>query len=95
MTDAEYIGILYVSPDGLKVRKDCYTVYTLNASEDVAAMARDEAVLAGENARLLVEIEDGETEIVREGMRRRLARTLVQLGMKIDPLVGDESRDDA
>ena len=70
-------------------------MYTLNASEDVAAMAREEAVLAGENARLLVEAYDGEAEVVREGMRRRLARSLVQLGMRIDPLVKEETEDKA
>ncbi len=70
-------------------------MYSWNASEDIAALARDEAVLAGENARLMLELEEGdfEVEVVREGMRRRLARTLVQLGMRIDPLVGEETGD--
>jgi hypothetical protein len=66
-------------------------MYTLNASEDVAAMAQAEAVLAGENARLRLELEDGDFEVVRESMRRRLARTLVNLGMRIDPLVREET----
>ncbi len=69
-------------------------MYSWNASEDMAALAREEAVLAGESARLKLELEEGDFEIVRESMRRRLARTLVNLGMKIDPLVGEESVED-
>lgn len=66
-------------------------VFNWIAQEDILALARDEAVLAGENARLQLELEEADEEIVRETMRRRLARTLVQLGMKIDPLVGDDA----
>ena len=65
------------------------------AQEDILALARDEAVLAGENARLQLELEEADEDVVRETMRRRLARTLVQLGMKIDPLAGDEPREAA
>jgi hypothetical protein len=61
----------------------------------MAALARDEAVLAGKNARLKLELEEGDFEVVRESMRRRLARTLVQLGLKIDPMVGEEPAEDA
>ena len=72
-------------------------MYSWNASEDIAALAREEAVLAGENARLRLEFEEGEYEgdfeVVRESMRRRLARSLIQLGMRIDPLVGEEPSD--
>jgi hypothetical protein len=71
------------------------TVYSWNAPEDTAALARDEAVLAGKNARLKLELEEGDFEVVRESMRRRLARTLVQLGLKIDPMVGEEPAEDA
>ena len=60
------------------------------AQEDILALAREEAVQAGENGRLQLELEEADEELVRESMRRRLARTLVQLGMKIDPLVGEE-----
>ena len=65
-------------------------LYSWNASEDLAALARDEAILGGENARLMIELEEGDFEVARDSMRRRLARTLVQLGMKIDPQVGEE-----
>jgi hypothetical protein len=74
-----------------------HTVYSWNASEDIAALAREEAVLAGENARLRLELEEGENEgdfeVVRESMRLRLARSLVQLGIRIDPLAGEEPSD--
>lgn len=68
-------------------------MYSWNASEDLAALARDEAVQAGENARIMLELEEGDIEVARESMRRRLARTLVKLGMKIDPLVREETSD--
>ena len=69
-------------------------MYSWNASEDIAALAREEAVVAGENARLMLELEEGDFEVVRDSMRRRLARSLVQLGMRIDPLVGEETSDE-
>jgi hypothetical protein len=65
-------------------------VFNWNGQEDILALARDEAVQAGENARLALELDEADDEFVQESMRRRLARTLVQLGMKIDPLVGEE-----
>ena len=65
-------------------------VLNWNGQEDILALARDEAVQAGENARLALELDEADDEFVQESMRRRLARTLVQLGMKIDPLVGEE-----
>lgn len=65
-------------------------VFNWNAQEDVLALARDEAVQAGENARLALELDEADEEFVQESMRRRLARTLVQLGMKIDPLAGED-----
>jgi hypothetical protein len=69
-------------------------VFNWIAQEDVLALQREEAILAGENARIQLELEEAEGEtVVRNSMRRRLARTLVQLGMRIDPLVGDESED--
>jgi hypothetical protein len=82
-----------------KARKGkSYTVYSWNASEDIAALAREEAVLAGENARLRLELEEGDfesdSEVVRDSMRLRLARTLVQLGMRIDPMAGEEPSDE-
>jgi len=69
-------------------------LYSWNASEDIAALARDEAVVAGENARLMLELEEGDFEVVRDSMRLRLARSLVQLGLRIDPLAGEETSDE-
>ena len=77
-----------------KEREKSHRMYSWNASEDIAALAREEAVLAGENARLMIELEEGDFDVVRDSMRLRLARTLVQLGMRIDPLAGDETSDD-
>lgn len=69
-------------------------MFNWNAQEDILALAREEAVQAGENARLQLELEEADEEFASESVRRRLARTLVQLGMKIDPLAG-EARDNA
>jgi hypothetical protein len=66
-------------------------MFNWNAQEDILALARDEAVQAGENARLQLELEEADEEMARETMRRRLARTLVQLGMKIDPMAGEDA----
>jgi hypothetical protein len=70
-------------------------LFNWNAQEDILALAREEAVQAGENARLQLELEEADEELAQESMRRRLARTLVQLGMKIDPLVGEEGENAA
>lgn len=69
-------------------------MYSWNASEDLVALARAEALRGGENARIMLELEEGDdVEAPVDSVRRRLARTLVQLGMKIDPLVGEETND--
>lgn len=69
-------------------------LYSWNASEDLVALARAEALRGGENARIMLELEEGDdVEAPVDSVRRRLARTLVQLGMKIDPLVGEETND--
>ena len=69
-------------------------MYTWNAPEDIAAMAQDEAVLAGKKARVQLELEEGEFDAVeRDSIRRRLARTLVQLGAMIDPLAVSDQKD--
>jgi len=70
-------------------------MFNWDAQEGILALARDEAVVAGENARVQLELEEADEEFARETVRRRLARTLVQLGMKIDPMVGDERSDAA
>jgi hypothetical protein len=69
-------------------------LFNWNAQEDVLALAREEAILAGEKARLQLELEEyeqeREQEAERSGIRRRLAITLVQLGIKLDPLAAEE-----
>jgi hypothetical protein len=69
-------------------------LFNWNAQEDVLALAREEAILAGEKARLQLELEEyqqeREQEAERTGIRRRLAITLVQLGIKLDPLAAEE-----
>ena len=70
-------------------------MFNWDAQEGILALARDEAVLAGENARVQLELEEADEELTRETIRRRLARTLVQLGMKIDPMAGEERSDAA
>ena len=72
-------------------------MYTWSPPEDIAALAKEQAIIGGEKARLMIELEEGdyESEVVHESMRRRLARSLVQLGMRIDPLVGVNTRTEA
>jgi hypothetical protein len=52
-----------------------------------------EAVRKGEHARVLEEFYRGEEE-QRRSIRRRLASSLVQLGVKLDPLAADDIADD-
>ncbi len=69
-------------------------MFNWNAQEDILALAREEAVLAGEKARLHIELEEGideaEQEVTRKTIRQRLATTLVQLGIRLDPLAAEE-----
>lgn len=69
-------------------------MFNWNAQEDMLALAREEAVLAGEKARLHLELAEGpdeqEQEVARKTIRQRLATTLVQLGIKLDPLAAEE-----
>ncbi len=69
-------------------------MFNWDAQEDILALAREEAVLAGEKARLHLELDDGadeaEREVARKTIRQRLATTLVQLGIRLDPLAAEE-----
>ena len=90
------IGIIYLWPETLARKQGKVSnVFNWDAQGDILALARDEAVVAGENARVQLELEEADEELARETVRRRLARTLVQLGMKIDPSVGEEPTDAA
>jgi hypothetical protein len=46
-----------------------------------------DAVRAGERARMLLALEDDKE--VKRSIRRRLASTLVQLGVRLDPLAAE------
>ena len=72
-------------------------MFNWDGQVDLLALARDEALMAGEKARLHVELKDGaeeaEQEVARKTIRQRLAVTLVQLGIRLDPLAADELAD--
>ncbi|HEX5370434.1 MAG TPA: hypothetical protein VFY10_13555 [Dehalococcoidia bacterium] len=69
-------------------------MFNWDAQEDILALAREEAILAGEKARLYLELEDGadeaELEVTHRTIRQRLATTLVQLGIRLDPLAAED-----
>ena len=67
-------------------------MFNWNAQEDLLALARREAVLAGERARIKLELHEGEAEELEKSknVRRRLAGTLIQLGVRLDPLAAED-----
>ena len=52
-----------------------------------------DATRAGERARIMLELTRGD-EARSRSIRRRLATTLVQLGVKLDPLAADDLGED-
>jgi hypothetical protein len=72
-------------------------LYGLSGS--LTALIEADAVRAGERSRIMLEIKRGEDEDRRDedqrSVRRRLATTLVQLGVKLDPEAADDLSDDA
>ena len=60
----------------------------------LTALMEADAVRAGERSRIMLEIKRGE-EDERRSVRRRLATTLVQLGVKLDPEAADDLSEDA
>ena len=52
-----------------------------------------DAARAGERSRIMLEIMRDDEE-KRRSIRRRLASTLVQLGVKLDPLAADDLNDE-
>ncbi len=60
-----------------------YPVYGLH--ETLASIVEADAIRAGERSRIILELRQMDQEPKRS-MRRRLASTLIQLGVKIDPL---------
>jgi hypothetical protein len=66
-------------------------LFNWNAQEDLLALARREAVLAGEKARLRLELDESEEDVAnRNNIRRRLAATLIQIGVRLDPLAAED-----
>jgi hypothetical protein len=62
-------------------------------SDSLTSLMEADAVRAGERSRIMLEIKRGEEE-TRRSIRRRLASTLVQLGVKLDPLAADDINDE-
>jgi hypothetical protein len=57
--------------------------------DSLVSLVEADAVRAGERARIMLELAEDE-EFKRRSVRRRLASTLVQLGVKLDPLAHDD-----
>ena len=63
-------------------------------SESLTSLMEAEAVRAGERSRILLELKRSD-EAERRSIRRRLATSLVQLGVKLDPEAADGLADEA
>ena len=61
-------------------------------SHTLVAVIQADAVRAGERARMLMAL-DGDQD-TRRSVRRRLASTLVQIGVRLDPLAADDLAED-
>ncbi len=62
-------------------------------SDSLTAFMEADAASAGERARIMLEFTRGEEDKQRS-IRRRLASTLVQLGVKLDPLAAEDLTED-
>jgi hypothetical protein len=60
--------------------------------DSLVTLVEADAVRAGNRARMLMALEDDQE--TRRSVRRRLASTLVQLGVRLDPLAADDLADD-
>lgn len=58
-------------------------------SDSLTSLMEADAARAGERARIMLELQRSDEE-TRRSIRRRLASTLVQLGVKLDPLAADD-----
>ena len=67
------------------------SLYGLSGS--LTSLIEADAVRAGERARIMIELQRSDEEH-RRSIRRRLASTLVQLGVKLDPLAADDLVED-
>jgi hypothetical protein len=62
-------------------------------SDSLTSLMEADAARAGERSRIMLEIMRDDEE-KRRSIRRRLASTLVQLGVKLDPLAADDLNDE-
>jgi hypothetical protein len=60
--------------------------------DSLVGLIEADAVRAGERARMLLALEDDKD--VKRSIRRRLASTLVQLGVRLDPLAAEDLIDE-
>ena len=56
--------------------------------DSLVSLVEADAVRAGDRARMLMALDDDQE--TKRSVRRRLASTLVQLGVKLDPLAADD-----
>lgn len=56
--------------------------------DTLVSLIEADAVRAGDRARMLMALD--EDQDTRRSMRRRLASTLVQIGVRLDPLAADD-----
>jgi hypothetical protein len=62
-------------------------------SDSLTSLMEADAARAGERSRIMLEIKRNDEE-ERRSIRRRLASTLVQLGVRLDPLAADDLNND-
>jgi hypothetical protein len=60
--------------------------------DSLVGLIEADAVRAGERARMLLALEDD--KVTKVSIRRRLASTLVQLGVRLDPLAAEDLIDE-
>ena len=63
-------------------------------SESLTGLMEADAARAGERSRIMLELMRSDDE-ERRSIRRRLASTLVQLGVRLDPLAADDLAEEA
>ena len=65
-------------------------------SDSLTSLMEADAARAGERSRIMLELKRSDEDEGRSipSIRRRVASTLVQLGVKLDPLAADDLTDD-
>jgi hypothetical protein len=80
-------------PRVCKAQEESHTLSFYGIPHSYSDYMEAEAVRKGEKARVMEEFYRGEEEQQRS-IRRRLASTLVQLGVRLDPNAADFAEDD-